>query len=68
MVRLRTIKKCVEEIKIMDKGSVVSEWVVRKLCKDKCIRYIPSGTKFLVDLDSLLNYLENYDERLDYEK
>lgn len=57
MPRLRTISQCVEEILKLDPDSAIKEWFIRSLCKTKKIDYVPNGTKSLVNLDSLLEYL-----------
>ena len=56
-MRYRSIQKCWEEIKMMDKDTAISSWMIRNLCKENKIHYILSGNKALVDFDSLLNYL-----------
>ena len=58
-VRLRTIQQCLMEIKSIDKDSAISEWFIRSLCKSNKINYIPNGTKILVNLNSLIDYLNN---------
>ena len=57
MNRYRTIKACLEEIRKIDKVTAVTEYFIRRLCKDNKIVYHASGNKSLVSLDSLLNYL-----------
>ena len=57
MPRFRTIQQCFEEIKRIDKDTVISSWMIRNLCKEKKVHCILSGNKTLVNLDSLLNYL-----------
>lgn len=35
MPRYRTIQQCFEEIKRIDKDTVISSWMIRNLCKEK---------------------------------
>lgn len=55
--RFRTIKECLIAIKEVDPQTAVTEWYIRRLCKDKKIICYGSGNKRLVNLDSLLSYL-----------
>ena len=57
--KLRTVQQCLIEIKSVDKDSAISEWFIRSLCKSNKINYIANGTKILVNLNSLINYLNN---------
>lgn len=56
MTRLRTIKQCVQEFKLNDPNSAISEWLVRSLCKTGKVKSVLSGCKILVNLDDLINY------------
>ena len=55
--RYRTIKQCYEEIKRADADSVITEYFIRRLCKQRQIAFIESGSKIYVNLDSLFGYL-----------
>lgn len=55
--RYRTIRECVAELKKLDSGTAVTEFFVRKLCKENKIKYFASGNKSLVSYDDLLRYL-----------
>ena len=57
--KLRTVRQCLIEIKSVDKECAISEWFIRSLCKKNKINYIANGTKILVNLNSLINYLNN---------
>lgn len=57
--RYRTIKQCYQAIKAQDEASAVTEYFIRRLCTDGKIKYFKSGNKSLVNLDSLLDYLNN---------
>lgn len=55
--KLRTIDQCLEEIKKYDSDSAVTGYLIRLLCKNKSIKVLKSGTKYLIDLDNLFEYL-----------
>ena len=61
-LRFRTIKQCVQEIKTIDPDTALSEWYIRALCKNGKIQYLANGTKSLVNLDSLIQFLDNMGE------
>lgn len=55
--RMRTIPEALEEIRALDAGSAVTSYCIRMLCKQQQVRCIYTGRKILVDLDSLIEYL-----------
>ena len=55
--RYRTIRACMEEIRKIDRDTAVSEFFIRGLCRENLIAYHSSGCKYLVSLESLLEYL-----------
>lgn len=55
--RYRTIRECAAELKKLDSGTAVTEYFIRRLCKDNLIKYFASGNKSLVSYDDLLRYL-----------
>ncbi len=57
-MRIRTINSAVEELKKEDSNSAITTHYVRKLCKENLIAYKKSGCKYLVDYDSLLEYIK----------
>lgn len=57
VARLRTIKQCLEAIKEIDPDTAITEWYIRQLCKSGKIVYYESGNKRLVNLDSLIEFL-----------
>ena len=59
LTRMRTIKQCYEEIKALDTNTAITEWFIRCLCKDNKVKHFMSGSKILVNLDDLLNYLNS---------
>ena len=57
--RIRTIQQCLNEIKSLDPCTAITENFIRTLCKTNQVKHFKSGTKYLVNLDNLLSYL-NY--------
>lgn len=57
MSRLRTINQCLNYIKELDKDSAVTLFFIRTICSKNVIRTTTAGNKILVDLDSLIDYL-----------
>lgn len=55
--RMRTIPEALEEIRALDEDSAVTSYCIRMLCKEQRVRCIYTGRKILVDLDSLIEYL-----------
>jgi|LFRM01.2.fsa_nt_gb hypothetical protein len=59
ITRIRTIDGCVHELKQIDPGSQISRNFVRNLVLTGRVKYTKSGSKYLVNFDSLLAYLQN---------
>lgn len=57
VARMRTIRQCVHELKLLDPDTAVSEWFIRCLCKDGKVKHFMTGTKVLVNFDDLIRYL-----------
>ena len=55
--RMRTINECVKMIKEEDPDSAITYNTIRSLCLAKKIRFIRVGTRYLIDFDSLMEYL-----------
>ncbi len=55
--RMRTINQAVDEIKRLDPNSAITYYFINSLCKQNLVHHINIGSKRLVDLDSLLEYL-----------
>jgi len=60
-MRFRTIGKALDEIKGLDPNTCLSEFVIRKLARENKISQVKSGNKTLVDLDSLIAFLNGED-------
>ena len=54
---LRSIRKAHEMIKAEDAESAVTVHTIRTWCKEGKIKHLTVGTKILVDMDSLLSYI-----------
>lgn len=68
IAKIRTIQQCIDTIKISDPDTAITEWYIRQLCKDGKIVAHSSGNKFLVNLDSLLVYLNRGLEEINKDK
>ena len=56
-MRYRSIKEALKELKIIDEITAISEYIIRKLAKDRKISQIISGTKVMVEVNSIIDYL-----------
>ena len=56
-MKIRTINGAVAEIRTQDPGSAVTASFVRRLCKDGKIPCVMSGTRYLVSVESILEYI-----------
>ena len=54
---LRSIKKAYDLIKEQDNETSVTIHAIRTWCKEGKIKSLNAGTKILVDVDSLMNYI-----------
>ncbi len=57
MLRMRTIKEAVAEIKEKDSKTAVTQYFLRQLVLSKKIPYVMSGGKYLINMDVLEDYL-----------
>jgi len=57
VTRWRSIEQSLDEIKKLDPETAITVFLIRKLCKNKHIHTQMAGTKYLVDLDNLFEYL-----------
>lgn len=57
--KMRTIKECINEIKELDPHTAVTEYNLRKLTITGVIPRVKAGKKYLIDLDTVLEYLQN---------
>ena len=54
---LRSIKKAFEIIKEQDNETSITVHTIRIWCKEDKVKCLNAGTKVLVDMDSLLDYI-----------
>ena len=54
---LRSIKRANEIVHEQDADSAVTVHTIRMWCKHNKIKYLQAGSKILVDIDSLLDYI-----------
>ena len=54
---LRSIRKAFEIIKEQDKETSITMHTIRIWCKEGKVKCLNTGTKILVDMESLLNYI-----------
>lgn len=56
--RMRILKDAAEEIKQLDPGTAVTPYYIRRLALEGKIQTVMVGRKRLINLDSLLDYLQ----------
>jgi len=61
IARIRTISGCVEELKKLDPHTQVSRNFVRNLVLSGKVKFVRAGSKYLVQFDDLLRYLNSPD-------
>lgn len=54
---MRTIKQAIAEIKQADPNTPMSEWALRKLVVDGIIPSVKAGTKYLINMKILEEYM-----------
>ena len=54
---LRSIKKAYDIIKEQDNKTSITVHTIRIWCKEGKVKSLNAGTKILVDMDSLLDYI-----------
>ncbi len=54
---LRSIRKAYDIIKEQDKDTSITVHTIRVWCKEGKVKCLNAGTKILVDMDSLLDYI-----------
>lgn len=56
--RMRTIQEAAAELRKIDPGTAVTPYRIRQLVLDGTIPHVKAGNKRLVNLDTLMHYLE----------
>lgn len=59
--RFRTVKQCIEIIRTIDPDTAITEWYIRQLVDSGAVISYGSGNKHLINLGSLLEYLNRGD-------
>lgn len=59
IILLRSVRKALELIQKDDKDTDVTLHAIRTWCKENKVRNVKVGNKILVDVESLLNYVNN---------
>ncbi len=59
MTRIRTIAETMQMLKADDPQTSLSEFLIRKLANNYKIRSLKTGSKLLIDYDSLLAFLKS---------
>ena len=54
--RMRTVHGAAQELKQLDANTAVTEYHIRRLVLDGVLPRIKAGKKYLINLDSLLEY------------
>ena len=54
--RMRTVHEAAEELKKLDANTAVTEYHIRRLVLDGVLPRIKAGKKYLINLDSQLEY------------
>ncbi len=57
--RMRTVSEAARELKKLDPSTAVTEYHIRRLVKSGKLPRMKAGKKYLVNFDTLLDYLEN---------
>lgn len=57
--RMRTVKEAAAEIKQLDAHTAMTEWHIRQLALQGVLPRVKAGKKYLINLDTLFEYLEN---------
>lgn len=57
--RMRTIKEAAAELKLLDSNTAITEYHIRQLIHSGIIPTIKAGKKYLINLDTLIEYLQN---------
>jgi len=68
MRRIKTIVECRQAIIKEDSESSITEYLIRSLANSFKIRSYKTGSKLLIDYDSLLAYLESREYDLPMEQ
>lgn len=57
--RMRTIKEAMGELKAIDSHTAMTEYHIRQLAISGVIPRVQAGKKMLINLDTLIEYMQN---------
>lgn len=57
--RMRTISEAAQEIKALDPRTAITEYHIRQLAVSGVIPRIKAGKKYLINLDTLIEYMSD---------
>ena len=57
--RMRTVHEAAQELKQLDPSTAVTEYHIRRLAVSGKLPRLKAGKKYLINFDTLLDYLEN---------
>ncbi len=57
--RMRTVPEAATEIKAADPNTAITEYHIRQLALQGVLPRVKAGRKLLINLDTLIEYLEN---------
>ena len=56
---MRTVSEAAQEIREIDAHTAITPYHIRRLCLDGVIPTVKAGKKILLNLDTLLEYMDN---------
>ncbi|WP_407383157.1 hypothetical protein [Ruminococcus sp.] len=57
--RMRTVNEAAQELKALDAHTAIAAYHIRRLCLDGVIPTVKAGKKILLNLDTLIEYMDN---------
>lgn len=57
--RMRTVTEAAQELKSLDPHTAVTPYHIRRLCLDGVLPTVKAGKKILLNLDTLIEYMNN---------
>lgn len=57
--RMRTVNEAAQELKALDPHTAMTPYHIRRLCLDGVLPTVKAGKKILLNLDTLLEYMQD---------
>lgn len=57
--RMRTVTEAAQELKTLDPHTAMTPYHIRRLCLDGVLPTVKAGKKILLNLDTLIEYMQN---------